>query len=362
MSKEQNLTDSLEQMKRLLVEKALLEKELRYVNYMLERQEVDLISFFRVGHDKSEYGKKSEELLRDLKMPAFEDLSSSEQERWHRILELEEAGGKLEMTVFFDYPRSLFLTVHPPEAPPQKVDVIMSIKKDIRNIGHPIILRAIERYKAKATTPKIKIKADESDLEPMDKKAIEKARARRKWNLEAVAKAILEVDDPGNPNNRFSPFNNIWEIYSAFRYGIESFSSVVRVVRSDKFKKLVTVSNQSNLVRQELTRVFPGVDHARLLKWFKERLSAGKLPKRGTAERFKNDFIAWSIGVSTESGKTYASVGKKMYEHLIENSPTEKQIEAAVSSAFALSMSSEPFPYDADIKNLVLVEKKKPGK
>jgi hypothetical protein len=176
------------------------------------------------------------------------------------------------------------------------VDIEASVKTDPRNVRHPIVIAAIERYLqvlAGIDGPSI------ISLMPSKQEAtarlnkilsalLESAKAERSKSIESLRfnQALISLADKTYDE---SYFDLVW--------------SILKEPQSKSYKRRGLTSNWLSRIKTRLNQERPDVDHTKTLS-FLEKTS--NLPQKG-GRALKNAFDAFENQLSIQSIKTYKS-------------------------------------------------------
>ncbi len=285
---------------------ALLESELKIkktkLNKSLTLMEKYFVKFNIKDFDDEAKGKLLD--LRERINPPYDNPSILQKIRWERMFNEEQEIKDWKINVFFDCPKPLKIHISYPDFSSKEIDIIESIKKDINNIGHPLILKAIERYQKKAIlrepTKEKKFLPNKSKI-PLDSDDAHLC-------LEEISKALKK---PNVPKKEINQLKNFFKMKHISDYGIDYFEKIIELLKSDSVRNSRTISNKKMYLRMGLEKAFPNIENKEILSWLESRLRNNLMPKRLDENTLKNDFWAWRLNVKRDSAKTYLSNLKK---------------------------------------------------
>lgn len=290
-----------------------------------------------------DFDKDDKEKIRVLltQNPSYADLSNHLKARYYGIFKEHQEIDDWKANVFFDFPALLFIQVSFPDGKSKCIDIIKSIKEDVNNIGHPLILKAIKRYKniAKLAKPS----KDNKKISKERKFPVNSDQAH--YCLNEIAKALT----PEVHRVKFEPYLIINSPY----YDRDIFYEVKKLLRSNSVKNSRTISNKIMYIRIGLRREQRELDCGEIVAWLKARLNNNDLPRRCDENTLRNDFWAWKWNVKRETAKIYLSKIRKIFNSIQGITFDEKEIEKYINDELSGVFGIDEMPGHQTLSGLV---------
>lgn len=177
------------------------------------------------------------------------------------------------------------------------VDIAASVKKEPRNIGHPLVVAIIERYIQALA------RIDDSDENSMlPSKEVAKTR------LDKISSALLESAKVRRSQlKEHNRFLQALVVLGESTYNEDYFSLVWRILKepqSKSYKRRGLTSNWLSRIKSRLNQEYPNIDHTKTLSFLEK---SSDLPKKGGGRALKNAFNAFEYQLSIQSVKIYKS-------------------------------------------------------
>ena len=211
-------------------------------------------------------------------------------------------------TCFFDNPQNLQVTVTYPSQPGVTIDLIKSIRADVRNIGHPLVVEAIRRYLLVITRASSRQARQNpsSDTSQRMKPSIAKA------NLDRLFRAVVASAEPATGKTERQNYYDF--LFASNRLSADYFETLWGILHDPAIKKLRRGGTKLESIKRRLLEHYPERDHQDVLEYLGSVLSdkpEGKLPKRGGGEALQNAFLGWKHKISPKTAKEYVSKGQR---------------------------------------------------
>lgn len=212
---------------RIDLEKAVTEKELEVLRTKGEfytktiRKKISEAGLVRL--DKSELGEITKDYRKALTPAELRQIGIR-----NAIADqyFEKNGEPSNVSVEFDHPSNLKITVRNPDEPTLIVDVVKSVEADIRNLHHPIISRCIYRYWFASRGHKSR----ENEMKTLGISRSAKTKARQcVENLTRISEAILAVK---KENFRLPREKNPSEWLRIETLDVNYFETVLQILKS----------------------------------------------------------------------------------------------------------------------------------
>lgn len=221
-----------------------------------------------------------------------------------------KAIGVEDATCFFDSPQNLQVTILYEGQPSVTVDLIKSVRGNVRNIGHPLIVEAIRRYvlvisRGSSRPPRRNLLSDtDQQMKPSTAMA----------NLNRLFRAVVAGAEPSTGKMERQNYFDL--LFAAQRLPIDYFETLWKFLHDPAVKKLRRGGTKIEFVKRRLLERYPGRDHQDVLEYLRSVLKdkpESKLPRRGGGEALQNAFLGWQRKISPKTAKEYISKGQRFF-------------------------------------------------
>lgn len=343
---------TMETTRKIGFEIGILEKRL----HLLKTQEEQLVADIRERLKEAALGELEKAEVNELTSAGHKKfIEAHQQDLQKAFADLDslrkEITAPLTMSVQFDEPAPLKITVFQPDQSPIVIDLVKSIENDIRNLHNPIISRCIYRYWASARG----FKGHEKFLKELGVNTKARSRPRQAVeNLSQVSKALLAVKkEDFTPTREHDPFE--WSRMRTFDK--EYFGVVLEIITSSKFKNQKTPTNKKTTFRRILKGKLPDGNHTDTISWLESRIVGDLMPKRKTAETLHNDFWSWKWEMKRSSVRPALSKVRKEANKPFDNDGFTKALEDGLDENLSLLIPFQEFPIYTPLSRLRLVTK-----
>lgn len=221
-----------------------------------------------------------------------------------------KAIGVEDATCFFDSPQNLQVTILYEGQPTVTVDLIKSVRANVRNIGHPLVVEAIRRYVLVISRASSRPARQNlvSDTDHKMKPSIAKA------NLARLFRAVVAGAEPATGKTERQNYFDF--LFAAQRLPVDYFDTLWDFLHDPAVKKLRRGGTKIEFIKRRLLARYPGRDHQDVLEYLRSVLKdkpESKLPRRGGGEALQNAFLGWQHRVSPKTAKEYISKGQRFF-------------------------------------------------
>src|ERR1044072_3218262 len=264
----------------------------------------------------------------------------------NQVREDQKGVNEWSLDINFDTPQLLKISISFPDNKSKVVDILKSVQIDVTNLGHPLILRAIRRYKqvSEMRLPrKEKVSLDKQNMGQL-------SSDQATFCLEEIAKIIK----PSKAKLRklYSPTGMLSANRLSVTYDLDFFEKVSVFLKSRSVVHSRTVSNKLMHIKIALQQAFPELRLEDSISWLSDRLHASKFPRRNTPNVLRNDYYAWKWGVRVGTAKSYFTAFNKENESFYFQS-ADKKIEESLDDTFFNILGHIEQPFYDDISSLV---------